>query len=164
VRHLGVRVLKTPPQSPQANALCERLAGTLRRECLDFSIPLTGDHLRCILQEWVQHYSAGRPHMALGPGIPQPLPQLPVLLQEHRHHIPAHLQYVFVAMEHVTRRILHTNVTAHPTTHWTMQRLRVAIPADHSYGFLIHDRDAIFSHELDQRVRNLGLRILKRLV
>jgi hypothetical protein len=102
--------------------------------------------------------------MALGPGIPQPLPQLPVLLQEHRHHIPAHLQYVFVAMEHVTRRILHTNVTAHPTTHWTMQRLRVAIPADHSYGFLIHDRDAIFSHELDQRVRNLGLRILKRLV
>ena len=36
IRHLGLRVLKTPPQSPQANALCERLLGTARRECLDF--------------------------------------------------------------------------------------------------------------------------------
>jgi putative transposase len=72
--------------------------------------------------------------------------------------------YGFVVMEHVTRRILHTNVTAHPTIHWTMQQLRDAIPADHGYRFLIHDRDAISSQELNQRVRNLGLRILKRLV
>jgi hypothetical protein len=36
---LRLSVLKTPPQSPQANALCERFRGTLRRECLDFVIP-----------------------------------------------------------------------------------------------------------------------------
>ena len=71
-RHLGLRILKTPPQSPQANALCERLIGTLRQECLDFLISLTENHLRRLLQAWVLHYNAGRPHVALGPGLPQP--------------------------------------------------------------------------------------------
>ena len=90
VRHLGLQVLKTPPQSPQANALCERLLGTLRRECLDFLIPLTEHHLRYLLHEWAQHYNTGRPHMGLGPGIPQPPLQWPVPLQAHRHRIPNH--------------------------------------------------------------------------
>jgi putative transposase len=94
VRHLGLKVLKTPPQSPQANALCERLLGTLRRECLDFLIPLTEHHLRRILHAWVCHYNAGRPHMALGPGIPQPPPRSPALLQAHRHRLPTHLHVV----------------------------------------------------------------------
>ncbi len=94
VRHLGLRVLKTPPQSPQANAVCERLLGTLRRECLDFLIPLTEDHLRRLLHEWVCHYNAGRPHMALGPGIPQPPTQSPVPRQAHRHQLPKHLHVV----------------------------------------------------------------------
>jgi putative transposase len=35
---LGLEVVKTPVRSPQANALCERLIGTLRRECLDWLI------------------------------------------------------------------------------------------------------------------------------
>ncbi|HSF31245.1 MAG TPA: integrase core domain-containing protein [Candidatus Tectomicrobia bacterium] len=94
MRHLGLRVLKTPPQSPQANALCERLLGTLRRECLDLLIPLTKHHLRCLLQQWVPHYNAGRPHMSLGPGIPQPPILVPVPLQPHRHRLPAHLRVV----------------------------------------------------------------------
>ena len=55
------------------------------------------------------------------------------------------LLYVFVLMEHATRRILHVNVTAHPTAPWTLQQLREAIPADHRYRFLLHDRDSIFS-------------------
>ena len=49
---LGLMVITTPRRSPQANALCERLIGTLRRECLDWIIPLGEDHLpklfRCI--------------------------------------------------------------------------------------------------------------------
>jgi putative transposase len=94
VRHLGLRILKTPVRSPQANTLCAQLLGTLRRECLDFLIPLTENHLRCILTEWVQHYKAGRPHIALGPGIPQPAWSLPVPLQAHRHRIPLHLRVV----------------------------------------------------------------------
>lgn len=91
IRHLGLRVLKTPPHSPQANALCERLLGTLRRECLDFVIPLTEHHLRRLLPAWVRHYNAGRPRMALGPGIPQPSSDLPIPLQAHRHKVPQDL-------------------------------------------------------------------------
>src|SRR5215469_5738931 len=70
VQGFGVKVLKTPPQAPQANAFCGRLIGTIRRECLDFKIPLTEKHLRRLLSEWVRHYNAGRPHSSLGPGIP----------------------------------------------------------------------------------------------
>ena len=36
----GVRVLKTPVRGPKANAFCERLIGTIRRECLDYLIPV----------------------------------------------------------------------------------------------------------------------------
>ena len=88
IRHLGLEVLRTPPQCPQANALCERLIGTLRRECLDFVIPCTEHHLRYIMHAWVPHYNAGRPHMSLGPGIPQPPSSLPALLCERRHQWP----------------------------------------------------------------------------
>jgi putative transposase len=94
IRHLGLRVLKTPPQAPQANAICERVLGTLRRECLDFMIPLTATHLQGILKEWVPHYNAGRPHMALGPGIPQPPSSLPVPRQRHRYRLPEHLHVI----------------------------------------------------------------------
>jgi putative transposase len=94
IQNLGLRVVKTPPQSPQANALCERLLGTLRRECLDFVIPLTENHLRRIVQAWLPHYNEGRPHMSLGPGIPQPPPGLPIRLQTHRHGLPEHMHVV----------------------------------------------------------------------
>jgi putative transposase len=70
LRATGLTILKTPYQAPQANAFCERLIGTIRRECLDFLIPLSERHLRTILKEWVRHYNRGRPHSSLGPGIP----------------------------------------------------------------------------------------------
>jgi transposase InsO family protein len=66
---MGLTILKTPVRAPTANAYCERLIGTIRRECLDFMIPLNERHLRRILLEWVAHYNKGRPHSSLGPGI-----------------------------------------------------------------------------------------------
>jgi putative transposase len=69
---MRLRVLKTPARVPQANAFCERLIGTARRECLDHLIPLHERHLRKIVVEWVLHYNRGRPHASLGPGIPEP--------------------------------------------------------------------------------------------
>jgi hypothetical protein len=69
---MGLTVLRTPVRAPQANAFCERLIGTIRRECLDFMIPLNERHVRSILAEWVAHYNRGRPHASLGPGIPDP--------------------------------------------------------------------------------------------
>jgi putative transposase len=84
----GLNVLRIPPQSPQANAHCERLIGTIRRECLDWVIPLHEKHLRKILLEWVAPYNQGQPHASLGPGIPaarhvQPDPNV---TQRHRLH------------------------------------------------------------------------------
>jgi putative transposase len=94
IRHLGLRILKTPVRSPQANAACERLLGTLRRECLDYLIPLSEHHVCRILKQWVPHYNVGRPDMALGPGIPQPSASLPVPLQAHRHRLPPHVRVI----------------------------------------------------------------------
>ena len=85
VRHMGLRVIKTPVRTPVANSICERVLGTLRRECLDFVIPMNEKHLCDILTEWVGHYNQGRPHMSLGPGIPKPVQVLPVPRQAHRH-------------------------------------------------------------------------------
>jgi hypothetical protein len=56
-----------------------------------------------------------------------------------------------------SRRILHGNVTAHPTAAWTLQQFREAVPGDHSYRFLIHDRDSIFSTEVDAELQAFGL-------
>jgi len=74
IRALGLAVLRSPFASPKANAICERVIGTIRRECLDWMIPTSEGHLRSILREWVAHYNCGRPHSALGPGVPG-LPQ-----------------------------------------------------------------------------------------
>jgi putative transposase len=46
------------------------------------------------LMAWVRHYNAGRPHMSLGPGIPQPPASLPVPLQADHHRLPKHLSVV----------------------------------------------------------------------
>jgi transposase InsO family protein len=94
IYNLSLRVLKTPLRVPQANAICERVLGTLRQECLDFIIPLTENHLRCILLDWSTHYNEARPHMALGPSIPKPRARLPVQLQAHRHRLPDGLRVV----------------------------------------------------------------------
>jgi hypothetical protein len=85
---LGLRILKTPVRTPVANAICERAIGTLRRECLDFVIPLNKKHLSHTLKDWGAHYNQGRPHMSLGPGIPLPIQTLPVPQQAHQHQIP----------------------------------------------------------------------------
>src|SRR5262249_58206330 len=50
---MGLAVLKTPMPSPQANALSERLIGAIRRECLDFLIPVNERQVRRVLAEWV---------------------------------------------------------------------------------------------------------------
>jgi transposase InsO family protein len=69
--------------------------------------------------------------------------------------------YVFVILEHGSRRILHCNVTSHPTSEWTMQQLQQAIPSDHRYRFVIHDRGRVFSKELDGFLENMELRVLR---
>ena len=69
IASMGRHVLKIPVWTPQANTFCERLIGTMRRECLDWLIPIHEGHLRWILRDWVIHYNRRRPHASLGLGI-----------------------------------------------------------------------------------------------
>jgi transposase InsO family protein len=87
IKSLGPRVLKSPPHSPMANAVCERLIGTMRRECLNWLIPISAAHLRSILTSWVSHYDSSRPHMALGAGVPDPPPTVVSEIPQPRHRI-----------------------------------------------------------------------------
>jgi transposase InsO family protein len=94
IRNLRLRVLKTPYRTPEANAICERLIGTLRRELLDWMIPLSENHLRRLLQIWLAHYNGGRPHMSLGPAVSDPPPGIPVSLRSVPHSIASDVQVV----------------------------------------------------------------------
>jgi hypothetical protein len=67
--------------------------------------------------------------------------------------------YVFVILELATRRIIHHNVTAHPTAEWTLQQFREVLPGGHGYRYVIHDRDSIFSQQLDRSVKELGVTV-----
>ncbi|MGD0775812.1 MAG: hypothetical protein ABSC05_23605 [Candidatus Solibacter sp.] len=77
VEAMGVRVLRTPAHAPKGNSYCERVVRTARWECLDFLVPLSGNHLKRTLLEGAAHYDHGCPHKSLGPGIPLPLNPLP---------------------------------------------------------------------------------------
>jgi len=93
LKAMGLKILKTPFRAPQANAFCERLIGTTRRECLDFLIPLNERHLNAVLEEWVEHYNRGRPHSSLGPGLPEQGESCHHA-QDHGHHLPRNQKVV----------------------------------------------------------------------
>ncbi len=65
--------------------------------------------------------------------------------------------YVFLVLAHDRRRILHFNVTAHPTAEWTGQQLRNAFPYDKVPRYLLRDRDAIFGNDFREQVRDMGV-------
>jgi hypothetical protein len=83
----GIRILASPPQAPRANAICERMIGTLRRELLDRMLIINEHHLRQVLIEYLRHYNTARPHRALGlltPAQAGTRPPEPANLAEHR--------------------------------------------------------------------------------
>jgi transposase InsO family protein len=63
----------TPVRAPRANAVAERLIGTLRRECLDHVVVVNERHLRAILTEFVRFYNQERPHRTLNLETPVPV-------------------------------------------------------------------------------------------
>src|SRR5262249_6388823 len=67
----GVAVLRTPIKAPRANAICERLLGSVRRECLDHTLILGEAHLRRALTEYVRYFNRARPHQDIGQRLPQ---------------------------------------------------------------------------------------------
>jgi transposase InsO family protein len=65
--------------------------------------------------------------------------------------------YCFFVIAHDRRRILHCNVTQHPTGLWIAQQLREAFPYDDKHRYLIHDRDAKFGEVVNEAASAIGL-------
>jgi len=70
VRSLGIRDRPTSPRSPWQNGYAERLIGSIRRECLDHVVVTGEQHLRHILQCYLEYYNAVRTHLSLGKDAP----------------------------------------------------------------------------------------------
>jgi transposase InsO family protein len=67
------------------------------------------------------------------------------------------LLYCFIVLRHERRRVVHFNVTRHPTATWTGQQIVEAFPFDEALRFMIRDRDGIYGHDFRERVKHMGI-------
>jgi putative transposase len=65
--------------------------------------------------------------------------------------------FVFVVLSHDRRRVLHFNVTEHPTAAWTTQQIVNAFPDDSAPSYLLRDRDSVYGHVFRQRLKGMGV-------
>ena len=65
--------------------------------------------------------------------------------------------FVLIVLAHDRRRVLHFNVTEHPTADWTAQRLVEAVPWGMAPRYLLRDREAVYGQAFVQRVAGLGM-------
>ena len=72
VKAMGMEEVVSAPRSPWQNPFCERVIGTIRRDCLDHVIVLGERHLLSILQRYVRYYNESRVHSALEGNSPVP--------------------------------------------------------------------------------------------
>ena len=104
--------------------------------------------------------------MHRAPRDPEPAKRWLSFLRNHREAIAAMdfftvptitfgMLYCFFIISHGRRRILHTNVTGHPTSHWLVQQLREAFPYDSAPRYLILDRDRKYGLEVFTAIRSL---------
>jgi len=61
-------------------------------------------------------------------------------------------------LAHHRRRVVHFNVTEHPTAHWTTQQIVDAFPHDTGPSYLLRDRDHVYGPAFRQRVQGMGIR------
>ena len=65
--------------------------------------------------------------------------------------------YVFIVLAHDRRRVLHFNVTEHPTTLWAAQQIIEAFPEDTARRFMVRDRDGIYGESFRSRVEGMSI-------
>jgi putative transposase len=70
VKDMGIEQVLTAPRSPWQNPYCERLIGSIRRECLDHVIVLNERHLKRLLSSYLRYYHGFRTHLSLGMDAP----------------------------------------------------------------------------------------------
>jgi putative transposase len=83
----GIRILRIPPQAPRANAICERMIGTLRQELLGRILIVNERHLRRVVTVYMSHFNAARPHRSLSQLAPVQVenrPPEPIGLARHQ--------------------------------------------------------------------------------
>jgi transposase InsO family protein len=106
--------------------------------------------------------------MRKAPRNPEPAKRWMTFLNNHREAIAAMdfftmptltfgVLYCFFVIAHDRRRILHCNVTKHPTGAWVIQQLREAFPYDSAPGYLIFDRGSSFNAEMIDVVKSFGI-------
>jgi transposase InsO family protein len=66
--------------------------------------------------------------------------------------------YVFLVLSHDRRRIVHFNVTVHPTAQWTAQQLVEAFPFDTAPRYLLRDRDGVYGETVRRRINSLDIK------
>ena len=69
---IGIDTVKTAPQCPRMNAFAERFVRTVRAECADRMLIAGARHLRTVLEEFIEHYNAGRSHQGCGMDLRAP--------------------------------------------------------------------------------------------
>jgi transposase InsO family protein len=70
VRVMGLEQVVTAPRSPWQNAYVERVIGSIRRDCLDYTIIFNERHLRRVLSSYVDYYHRSRTHLTLAKDCP----------------------------------------------------------------------------------------------
>ena len=65
--------------------------------------------------------------------------------------------FVFIVLAHHRRKIVHFNVTEHPTARWTAQQMLEAFPEDSAPRFLIRDRHGVYGHCFQGCVKSMGI-------
>jgi transposase InsO family protein len=69
--------------------------------------------------------------------------------------------FVFIVLAHERRRIVHGNITAHPTAQWTAQQIVEAFPWDTAPRYVLRDRDSIYGDLFQRRVKHMGIEEVK---
>ena len=106
--------------------------------------------------------------MRRAPRSPEPAKRWAAFLSNHREAIAAMdfftvptltfgMIYCFFVISHDRRRILHCNVTKHPTAAWVSQQLREAFPDDMAPKYMIFDRAANFSEDVAETIKSFGI-------
>ena len=70
LRSMGIRDRPTSPRSPWQNGYCERLIGSIRRDCLDHVVVFGERHLRHLLRSYANYYNQSRTHLSLNKDTP----------------------------------------------------------------------------------------------
>jgi putative transposase len=110
--------------------------------------------------------------MKRAPRNPEPVKRWRAFLANHREAIAAidfftvptitfGVLYCFFVISHDRRRIVHFNITKHPTSSWIIQQLREAFPFGAAPRFLIHDRDAKYGTELPAAIRSMKINAVR---